>query len=268
MQVTAQQVRKTVIHEFGRYFDIGDARLREPRLVTWTGISGYPRHRPTITRPRTAVRSPKENAMATESLNRAFESTRAVVAGIGPDQLELPTPCQSWNVAEVINHMNAAADFGASVVAKGDGVPDEQDFAGGDLLVVYDQTAAIALEAFGADGVLEKVATMPFGPIPGGALMMIIAGDQFTHGWDLARDRPVDRPRPGPRSRIPGVLPADGPARDAGPRREGAVRARMRRARRGVPRQHARGVPRPDRPVGPHAAADTESALGVPYRRS
>jgi uncharacterized protein (TIGR03086 family) len=125
--------------------------------------------------------------VATESLTRAFESTRAVLAGIAPGQLELPTPCQSWNVAKVINHMNAAARFGASAVATGEGVPDEQDFAGGDVLVMYDQTAAIALEAFGADGVLEKVATMPFGPIPGGALMMIIAGDQFTHGWDLAR---------------------------------------------------------------------------------
>ena len=61
--------------------------------------------------------------MATESLTRAFESTGAVLAGIGPDQLELPTPCQSWNVAEVINHMNAAARFGASAVRREKGSP-------------------------------------------------------------------------------------------------------------------------------------------------
>lgn len=125
--------------------------------------------------------------MSTEPLARAFECTRTVLTGVGADQHGLQTPCESWNVADVINHISAAARFGASAVATGEGVPDEQDFAAGDILAAYDETTALALEAFGADGALERTVDMPFGALPGAVLMRIIAGDQFMHGWDLAR---------------------------------------------------------------------------------
>ena len=113
----------------------GNHFLLPARPTDLAGIFGYARHRPTTTRPQPTLRSGPRRRMPwpPNPLARAFESTRAVLAGIGPDQLELPTPCQSWNVADAINHMNAAARFGANAVATGEGVRDEQDFAGGDV---------------------------------------------------------------------------------------------------------------------------------------
>ena len=40
---------------------------------------------------------------------------------------------------------------------------------------------------FGADGVMEQMITMPFGQMPGAAVMGLATNDTFQHGWDLAK---------------------------------------------------------------------------------
>jgi uncharacterized protein (TIGR03086 family) len=125
--------------------------------------------------------------MATQSLARAFASTRGVLVNIKPSQFEDSTPCKSWNVRALINHVVGAPRFAASAIATGEGTVAEQDFTAGDLLSHYDETANGALEAFGSAGALEKTVTLPFAEVPGAFLMMMVSTDQFTHGWDLAR---------------------------------------------------------------------------------
>ena len=44
-------------------------------------------------------------------LEQAFASTRQVMAAIQPDQLQAQTPCESWDVAGVINHVVGGAQF-------------------------------------------------------------------------------------------------------------------------------------------------------------
>jgi class 3 adenylate cyclase len=56
--------------------------------------------------------------MTTETLERAFASTRQVLGNVKPDQLSDPSPCQSWTVREVINHVIG----GTFVKSTGDGV--------------------------------------------------------------------------------------------------------------------------------------------------
>jgi uncharacterized protein (TIGR03086 family) len=43
------------------------------------------------------------------------------------------------------------------------------------------------ITAFKRPGVLDKPLKLPFGEMPGAAFVMMIANDQFQHGWDLAR---------------------------------------------------------------------------------
>lgn len=125
--------------------------------------------------------------MSTEKLADAFAGSRRIIAGVAANQMVLPTPCQSWDVAALINHMVSAPRFAASAVATRTNVEDDREFTKGDYLAAYDESREEALSAFGAPGALEKMVVMPFGEIPGAVLMEIITGDQFMHGWDLAR---------------------------------------------------------------------------------
>jgi uncharacterized protein (TIGR03086 family) len=124
--------------------------------------------------------------MQTEQLSRAFASTRAVLAEVSPGQLDAPTPCRSWDVRALINHVVGSARWAAVTVGAGDVAADE-DYAAGDFLASYDENIAAALTAFGVPGVLDKTVQLPFGDYSGAGLMGLACTDQFTHGWDLAR---------------------------------------------------------------------------------
>jgi uncharacterized protein (TIGR03086 family) len=126
--------------------------------------------------------------MSTAALEQAIESTRAVLAGVRPDQLGADTPCASWTVGALINHVVGGQFYFATLAAgsapTGDAPPD---FAAGDFVAAFDQGSAAAVSAFGADGVMETTMHLPFGDMPGSAFVGLAATDTFVHGWDLAR---------------------------------------------------------------------------------
>lgn len=129
--------------------------------------------------------------MATEALERAFASTRKVLVGVGPDQLDEPTPCVSWDVRRLINHIVGGSHwFGISTAAgasPADDTTEDTDYAAGDFVAAFDEGVANAVAAFGAPGAQEKMIELPFGTFPGAAFMALATTDTFTHGWDLAR---------------------------------------------------------------------------------
>lgn len=127
--------------------------------------------------------------MVTENLARAFASTRTVLANVTPDQLDQSTPCSSWKVRDLVNHIVGGAHwFGASTEA---GVSADQeaagDFASGDIVGSFDKGVARSVAAFDAPGAQEKIVKLPFGEFPGAAFMALATTDTFTHGWDLAK---------------------------------------------------------------------------------
>ena len=124
----------------------------------------------------------------TEILERAFASTRGVLANVTADQLDHSTPCASWDVRALGNHIVGGTYFFAGSV-RGDFKPaaNPPDFAAGDFVATYDDGAAQAVAEFGAPGNAEKMVTVPFGTLPGAAFMGLAATDAFAHGWDLAR---------------------------------------------------------------------------------
>lgn len=126
--------------------------------------------------------------MTTQNLERAFASTRSVLANVTPDQLSNATPCQSWQVRELINHFVGVSGWFAVTVNEGVAPPPpETDFTAGDMVATYDEGIAQAVDAFGRPGALDKMLTLPFGEIPGALYLGIATTDAFTHGWDLAR---------------------------------------------------------------------------------
>lgn len=82
-------------------------------------------------------------------LNRAFDSTLAIMANVKPGQLDAPTPCASWDVSALINHVVGNARWWASLLT-GDG-HDVTDYAAGDFVAAYREGIQLALAAFGWD---------------------------------------------------------------------------------------------------------------------
>lgn len=127
----------------------------------------------------------------TELLEKAFATTRAVLSNVTPDQFEGATPCASWTVRDVVNHIVEGANWFALCVNAG-AAPDPDpthgvDYAAGDFVGAYDEGVAASLAAFGAPGAQERSIKLPFGELPGAVFMGIATNDVVTHGWDLAQ---------------------------------------------------------------------------------
>jgi uncharacterized protein (TIGR03086 family) len=126
--------------------------------------------------------------MVTDNLARAFASTRTVLANVKADQLDDPTPCASWKVRDLLNHIIGGAHwFGASTEAGESADLPEKDWTDGDMVASFDEGAGRAVAAFDAPGAQEKIVKLPFGEFPGSAYMGLATTDTFTHGWDLAK---------------------------------------------------------------------------------
>ena len=119
-------------------------------------------------------------------LSRALQGTLTVLTKIQPGQLDAPTPCASWDVRALINHVTGSARWWAGTIS-GAADPAAADYAAGDYAAAYQESIQIALAAFGADGVLDRTVRLPFGELPGAVVLGMAATEQFTHGWDLAR---------------------------------------------------------------------------------
>jgi uncharacterized protein (TIGR03086 family) len=126
--------------------------------------------------------------MSADILEQAFASTGKVLANLQPGHLDQPTPCASWDVRALVNHIVGGTYFFAVAAETGEApTGDDTDFAGGDPQAAYAEGSARALAAFRAPGAMEKTMKMPFGEFPGAILSTIAATDVFVHGWDLAK---------------------------------------------------------------------------------
>ncbi len=125
--------------------------------------------------------------MSTQPLQQAIDVCRETLAAVSPDQMQAATPCESWNVAGLINHIVGAQDFFQAGVQSQAPSGEEVDYASGDYLAAFDAAAAKTMEAFNAEGALGNMCELPFGTMPGAAVMGLAMTDTFQHSWDLAK---------------------------------------------------------------------------------
>ena len=120
----------------------------------------------------------------------------AVVAGIGPDDLDRPTPCEQFTVRGVLEHMvGGATAFAAAFRSRP--APAEADVAQGDgVLAAFGPVLGDLLAAMNEPGALDRTVEAPFGEVPGDTFARFIALDGLLHGWDLATatGQPYDPP--------------------------------------------------------------------------
>ncbi|MDQ1395298.1 MAG: hypothetical protein QOG64_557 [Acidimicrobiaceae bacterium] len=121
---------------------------------------------------------------------QALAATGKVVAGIDSSQLANPTPCEEWNVGELLNHVVSgnwwAAELGAGRTIEEVGDRLDGDVLGDDARAAYDASVEPAAAVFEMPGALEAPCAVSYGPVPGS----VYAGHRFLdvliHGWDLA----------------------------------------------------------------------------------
>ena len=126
--------------------------------------------------------------MSTAPYEQAIATAKSVLAGVKADQLTAETPCASWKVSELVNHV-VGGQYYFSRLANGEPMGDDTatDFSAGDFSATFAQGSALSLAAFKADGAMERIMHLPFGDMPGSAFVGIAAIDTFAHAWDLAR---------------------------------------------------------------------------------
>jgi uncharacterized protein (TIGR03086 family) len=125
--------------------------------------------------------------MSTAPYEQAIASTRAVLAAVGPDQLGDDTPCASWKVSDIVNHVVGGQYFFRAAMDGEAPAGEPPDFASGDFLARFDEGSAGAVASFQSDGAMDRTVTLPFGQMPGSAFLGLAATDTFVHGWDIAK---------------------------------------------------------------------------------
>ncbi|SUA73184.1 Mycothiol maleylpyruvate isomerase N-terminal domain [Nocardia otitidiscaviarum] len=125
-------------------------------------------------------------------LATSYAALTDVVAGIGDDQWQLPTPCSEWTVTQVIQH--AAGDQLAYAAALGIGAgPASDPFApsgtldgaAADLVrAAVDETAAAWATV--TDDTETVPTPLPHGALPTPVAAVMCALDAAVHAWDIA----------------------------------------------------------------------------------
>lgn len=112
----------------------------------------------------------------------ALDVAQHVIDAIDRAQFELPTPCDEWNVRQLLEHM-----IGGNRRIAGDPPAEGEDVIGDDLSATYASSAGRAAATFEAPGGLDRMFKLSFGEVPGELAVAARATDQLAHSWDLAK---------------------------------------------------------------------------------
>lgn len=121
-------------------------------------------------------------------IESAAATTAEVVAGVGDDQLQGPTPCSEFDVKELGNHMTGFLPYSASAAAKNTMSTDGEapDFTSGDWGATYRSFGEQLAKAWGAPGAMEGETEFGPGTLPAQNAAGITLMELVVHGWDLA----------------------------------------------------------------------------------
>ena len=133
--------------------------------------------------------------MTDPSLLRSHAAARQVLAATSSDQLGLATPCEKWSVADLIDHLVGAQNWGYAGLTGSD-AGSAAGVWSGDYVTAFDESAARVLALTDDAEVMAKTVNPGFGDMPAPALIGMITSDTLVHAWDLAvatgQDRDLD----------------------------------------------------------------------------
>ncbi len=108
-----------------------------------------------------------------------------LLARVQADQLDLPTPCDEFDVRTLAGHLVATV---ARLIAIAElGSPDSvSPFSPDHDAASFDTLVEQARAAWANDSVLDAPVVVPWGAVPGRSAVWGYARELLLHGWDLA----------------------------------------------------------------------------------
>lgn len=125
-----------------------------------------------------------------ETYRRSLADFTEWVAQVGPGQWTAPTPCPSWDVRTLVNHVvsedrwSVALMAGRTIEEVGDRYNGNQ--LGGDPAEAARDAAAQAELAFNQPSALDRTVDLSSGETPAGEYLHQLLAEHLVHGWDLA----------------------------------------------------------------------------------
>jgi uncharacterized protein (TIGR03086 family) len=118
-----------------------------------------------------------------------------VLDQIEPGQLGAATPCEGWDVAELVGHLIVGSQMAVALL-DGASLDEAKEFwgqtFGDDVVDVCRETIASQLDRIHAVSDWDAVVHHPMGDIPASQLLGFRIGDLALHAWDLASALGVD----------------------------------------------------------------------------
>jgi uncharacterized protein (TIGR03086 family) len=123
-----------------------------------------------------------------------YTRTAAQFAGllgtVAPEELALPTPCAEYDVRQLISHVVGVTHRFAVVGEGGDGMAVSLRADGGTddgWSAAFEDALHRATAAWADDTKLAGEYTVPWGRVPGGAVVGGYVMETLAHTWDLSR---------------------------------------------------------------------------------
>jgi uncharacterized protein (TIGR03086 family) len=121
-----------------------------------------------------------------QALEVAFANTGRLIAGVRADQWEVGTPCEKWDVRQLVDHVTSVVQRFGAAAANESAPPRDADGLGGDPAARFLASAAVTLAAWRARDSADGEVILPLGPVPASYAIRINLVDACVHGWDIA----------------------------------------------------------------------------------
>jgi uncharacterized protein (TIGR03086 family) len=104
------------------------------------------------------MQAPQPEPTSADVLERACRSTAAVLEMVRSADLDRPTPCKSWNVRDVFNHIVGGAGSFAELAEKGamTSPGEDADCTVTDFTAAFRREAERLVAAFRAEGAMTS----------------------------------------------------------------------------------------------------------------
>jgi uncharacterized protein (TIGR03086 family) len=120
-------------------------------------------------------------------LSGVLDQTAAIIARVRPEQASLPTPCRSWDVRALVNHVVHDVQQFTAMAGGGTFERRDDDVIGDDWGGAFQAAAASLLAAWQREGALDRTVQLPFGEVPASWQVGQQITDLAVHGWDVAK---------------------------------------------------------------------------------
>jgi uncharacterized protein (TIGR03086 family) len=142
-----------------------------------------------------------------ELLDTGYDWAGRRIAEVTPPNLAAPTPCEKWNLGQLLNHQIGVVHMMAdrittspSSTASGPGPVGQQladtDIIGADPTAAYAAAVEKIRAVWRTPGLLERMCVLPLGEVPVRMAATVALTDVVVHGWDVATalGRPAEIP--------------------------------------------------------------------------